>query len=92
MSTPWRHLERARSLLESATLLRDNDYLADAVSRAYYAMFTAARVALLARGIEARTQRGVRRVFSSGSDLLMHDRLSRTMRLRHVLTQPELRR
>ncbi|NBB86543.1 MAG: HEPN domain-containing protein [Bacteroidetes bacterium] len=64
MSTPQRHLDRARSLLESASLLRDNDFLADAVSRAYYAMFTAARAALLANDIEARTHRGVRRVFS----------------------------
>lgn len=64
MSTPQRHLGRAQSLLESASLLRDNDYLADAVSRAYYAMFTAARAALLAKDIEARTHRGVRRAFS----------------------------
>ncbi|MDX1547610.1 MAG: HEPN domain-containing protein [Rhodothermales bacterium] len=57
-------MARARSFLGAAAVLREHGYLADAASRAYYAIFTAARAALLAQDIEARTHNGVRRAFS----------------------------
>jgi uncharacterized protein (UPF0332 family) len=39
--------------------LHDDGYYEDAVSRAYYAMFFAARALLLTRGITPKTHRGV---------------------------------
>ncbi len=46
-----RHFEQAAECLEDARVLLDNDRLAAAITRVYYAMFHAATAALLARGI-----------------------------------------
>ena len=57
-------MNKAQSALRAARLLLDNGYADDACNRAYYAMFDAARVALLTVGApvqaeEARTHRGL---------------------------------
>ncbi len=51
-------LEMAEERLASARLLYDNDHLQDAVSRAYYAMFHAAKALLLAKDSAPRTHAG----------------------------------
>ena len=52
-------LEKSRERLVVAQSLHDNEYYEDAVSRAYYAMFFAARALLLTRDISPKTHRGV---------------------------------
>ncbi|MDY6777569.1 MAG: HEPN domain-containing protein [Candidatus Nanohaloarchaea archaeon] len=51
-------LETAEERLTSARLLLDNDRYEDAVSRAYYAMFHAAKALLLDRDSDPRTHAG----------------------------------
>jgi hypothetical protein len=46
-----RHFEQAAECVEDARVLLENDRLAAAVARIYYAMFHAATAALLAKGI-----------------------------------------
>jgi uncharacterized protein (UPF0332 family) len=59
MSTARAHLEKAFERLKVAEkLLRDNDY-EDAISRAYYAMYHAARAALATENISPKTHEGV---------------------------------
>jgi uncharacterized protein (UPF0332 family) len=53
-------LERARSSLEAARVLLEAGLRADAVSRAYYAMFHAASALLASVGRAARTHDGLR--------------------------------
>ena len=57
-------LERAEKALKSAKLLQENGELEDAASRAYYAMFHAARAILFSKGISAKTHRGTISLFS----------------------------
>lgn len=57
-------LERAEKALKSAKLLEQNGELEDAASRAYYAMFHAARAILFSKGISAKTHRGTISLFS----------------------------
>ena len=57
-------LDRARATLGAARALAALGFAQDAVSRAYYATFYAARAALLARGSEPSTHRGVAVEFS----------------------------
>ena len=52
-------LERATESLASAQLLFDSLFFDDAVSRAYYAMYYAAKAALESIGIETRSHAGV---------------------------------
>lgn len=52
-------LERAAESLSSAQLLLNSSFYDDAVSRAYYAMFYAAKAALEAINIETRSHAGV---------------------------------
>jgi len=47
-----RHFQQAAECIEDARVLLDNNRLAAAVTRVYYAMFHAATAALLARGIQ----------------------------------------
>ncbi len=47
-------LERAEKALKSAKLLEQNGELEDAASRAYYAMFHAARTILSSKGVTAK--------------------------------------
>ena len=56
-------LERAEKALKSAKLLQENRELEDAASRAYYAMFHAARAILFSKGISAKTHRGTISLF-----------------------------
>jgi hypothetical protein len=52
-------LDRSEERLEAAKHLVEGGHFPDSVSRAYYAMFFAARALLLAKGIEVRTHRGL---------------------------------
>jgi len=56
-------LLRAEKALKSAKLLKKNGQLEDAVSRAYYAMFHAARAFLFNKGFKAKTHRGTISLF-----------------------------
>lgn len=56
-------LERAEKALKSAKLLQENGELEGAASRAYYAMFHAARAILFNKGINAKTHRGTISIF-----------------------------
>ena len=56
-------LLRAEKALRSARLLVEHRELEDAVSRAYYAMFHAARAILFSKGITAKTHRGTISLF-----------------------------
>jgi uncharacterized protein (UPF0332 family) len=52
-------MERAHEKLAVAKRLLAEDFYADAVSRAYYAMFYAARTLLAERDVYPKTHRGV---------------------------------
>jgi uncharacterized protein (UPF0332 family) len=56
-------LVRAEKALRSAKLLEENGEPEDAVSRAYYAMFHAARAILFSKGMKAKTHRGTISLF-----------------------------
>jgi len=56
-------LERAEKALKSAKQLQENRELEDAASRAYYAMFHAARAILFSKGLTPRTHRGTISIF-----------------------------
>jgi len=56
-------LERAEKALKSAKLLEENGELEDAASRAYYAIFHAARALLFSRGVNAKTHKGAISLF-----------------------------
>jgi uncharacterized protein (UPF0332 family) len=51
-------LLRAEKALRSAKLLLEHIELEDAVSRAYYAMFHAAKAILFSKGVKAKTHKG----------------------------------
>jgi hypothetical protein len=53
-------LARARTSLQAARLLGDAGLAADAVSRAYYAIFHAASALVASVGLSARTHEGLR--------------------------------
>lgn len=52
-------LEAARRNLDAATLLAERGFPREAASRAYYAAFYAAQVALLKEGEETHTHKGI---------------------------------
>jgi len=56
-------LLRAEKALRSAKILEEDGELEDAVSRAYYAMFHAARAILFSKGVKAKTHRGTISLF-----------------------------
>jgi uncharacterized protein (UPF0332 family) len=56
-------LERSRTCLEEAKTLRAASFTYGAVSRAYYAVFHAARALLFSAGIETKTHRAVASLF-----------------------------
>lgn len=58
-------LRKASSALASAELLWRGGFNDDAVSRAYYAVFHAARAALLTLGLQPRTHKGVNQRFNA---------------------------
>ncbi|WP_088853799.1 HEPN domain-containing protein [Thermococcus pacificus] len=59
----FRHLELAEEELSSAKILLQNSKLRDAISRAYYSMFHAAKALLLVKGLNPRKHSGVIRMF-----------------------------
>jgi uncharacterized protein (UPF0332 family) len=69
MSADWKkattsEMIRSHEALDSAELLLKAGMLKDAVTRAYYAVFHAARAALATRRQSAKTHSGILRVFS----------------------------
>jgi uncharacterized protein (UPF0332 family) len=56
-------LLRAVKALESAKLLLEHGELEDAASRAYYAMFYAAKTILFIKGVDAKTHTGTIALF-----------------------------
>jgi hypothetical protein len=58
-------LNRANEALRAARLLLRGGELRDAVSRAYYAMFHAARAALHQKGVTAKTHKGIQLMFDT---------------------------
>lgn len=66
MATPeeiFRHLELAEEELSSAYILLENGKFRDAISRAYYSMFHAAKAILLTKDISPRKHSGVIKMF-----------------------------
>jgi len=59
------HLILAEERLDEAHLLLEQNFYNGAVSRAYYAMFAAARAALLTREIQVKTHTGLRSAFGN---------------------------
>lgn len=57
------HLEKAHQKLRAAEVLLNSKLYADVVSRAYYAMFHAAKAVLLLKGVKPRTHVGVIKEF-----------------------------
>lgn len=53
------YLEEANEKLDSAKLLLENEYFKDAVSRAYYCMYNAARALLLTKDVSPKTHKGL---------------------------------
>lgn len=60
-----RQLAKSRASLEGAELLQRGGFHDDAISRAYYAVFHAARAALATVGVQPRTHKGVNQRFNS---------------------------
>jgi len=58
-----KHLKLAEEELSSAHLLLENGRLRDAISRAYYSMFRAAKALLLVNGVSPKKHSGVVRMF-----------------------------
>ena len=58
-----RHLRLAEEGLSSAHILLKNNKLRDAISRAYYSMFHAAKALLLTKDIKPRKHSGVVKMF-----------------------------
>ena len=58
-------LSRAHSTVGAAKVLHNEGYYGDAVSRAYYATFYAAKAAILHAGKDAHTHKGVHMLFNS---------------------------
>jgi uncharacterized protein len=56
-------LDRASMALDASTLLFENGFLSDAISRLYYFMLHSIRALLLTIGLEPRSHEGVLRVF-----------------------------
>ena len=55
--------QRARQALGASEVLRDTGYLADALSRAYYATLHAAKAALYVHDVATASHAAVRRMF-----------------------------
>jgi uncharacterized protein (UPF0332 family) len=69
------HLKEAEEKLESARILLQNCKFKDAISRAYYAMYHAARGLLLTRDISPKTHKGLIQKF--GEEFVKTEKLSR---------------
>lgn len=56
-------IEKGEEKLNAAAYLRKGGFYEDAVSRAYYSMFHCAKAVLAIKNIDARTHKGVTRMF-----------------------------
>jgi len=56
-------LDKAEKHLKAAKLLKENGYYEDALSRAYYAVFSSSSAVLTLLGHSARSHEGLRRMF-----------------------------
>lgn len=59
LGEPELWLERAREALEAARVLRDREFYNESVSRAYYAMFYAAKAAVASEGVRSKKHSSV---------------------------------
>jgi len=75
-------IKSSQERLEAAEILLKNGKIVDSISRAYYAMFHAARALLYLYGIEPRTHEGVIREFSRiiTEEKLMDKKFGRNLR------------
>jgi uncharacterized protein (UPF0332 family) len=78
-------LLRAERSLDAARILLKENFLEDALSRAYYAILHAARAVLLAEGVSVSSHRAVRRLF--GSHLIKPGKLA--VRLAKILAEEQ---
>jgi uncharacterized protein (UPF0332 family) len=78
-------LHRADKSLDAARTLLKENFLEDALSRAYYAILHAARAVLLAEGVSVSSHRAVRRLF--GSHLIKPGKLA--VRLAKILAEEQ---
>jgi uncharacterized protein (UPF0332 family) len=58
-----RRIETAQRRLEAARLLLDKGYTNDALSKAYYAIFAAAKAVLATQGLDSKKHSGVIALF-----------------------------
>lgn len=56
-------MKSAEERLRSARILMDEGQHKDSISRSYYAMFDSARAAVMAKGKEAKTHKGIHILF-----------------------------
>jgi uncharacterized protein (UPF0332 family) len=75
-------IKSSQERLEAAEILLKNRKIVDSISRAYYAMFHAARALLYLYGVEPRTHEGVIREFSRiiTEEKLMDKKFGRNLR------------
>jgi uncharacterized protein (UPF0332 family) len=91
MTEPFRaeevqaELLRAEKSLDAVRSLLKENFLEDALSRAYYAILHAARAVLLAEGVSVSSHRAVRRLF--GSHLIKPGKLA--VRLAKILAEEQ---
>ncbi len=78
-------LLRAETSLDAARSLLKDNFLEDALSRAYYSILHAARAVLLAEGVSVSSHRAVRRLF--GSHLIKPGKLA--VRLAKILAEEQ---
>lgn len=78
-------LHRADKSLQATQSLLEDNFLEDALSRAYYAILHAARGALLAEGVDVSSHRAVRRLF--GLHLIKPGKLA--MRFAKILAEEQ---
>ena len=58
-----KHFEKAKKKLEAAKLLLEKEFFDDSVSRAYYAMYHAAKAVLILKNIDPQKHAGVVSMF-----------------------------
>ena len=81
----WAELFRAEKSLAAARSLLKENFLEDALSRAYYSILHAARAVLLAEGVSVSSHRAVRRLF--GHNLIKPGKLA--VRLAKILAEEQ---
>jgi uncharacterized protein (UPF0332 family) len=61
---PSAYLDEANEKLEASKSLMDNGFFDDSVSRSYYAIYNAAKAALVSKDLDAKTHSGLISLFS----------------------------